>query len=69
MLHSEAVDTKTDIAAGETRTISIDLYDQVQAMNDQGASETALILLCLSFFFLSAVYLIDRKKEGLFGPS
>ncbi len=48
---------------GITRTISIDLYDQVQALNDQGASETALFLLVFSFLFLSLVYFIDRKKD------
>lgn len=54
---------------GETRTISIDLYDQVQAMDDAGASETALFLLILSFFFLSLVYFIDRKKRrSIVGP-
>ena len=47
---------------GVTRTISIDLYDQVQAMNYQGASETALFLLVISFLFLSFVYFIDREK-------
>lgn len=52
---------------GETRTLSIDLYDQVQSMNDQGASETALFLLALSFLFLSVVYFIDRKKGGRMG--
>ncbi len=51
---------------GATRTISIDLYDQVQAMNDQAASETALFLLMLSFFFLSLIYFIDRKKGPYF---
>lgn len=51
--------------AGVTRTISIDLYDQVQAMNYQGASETALFLLVISFLFLSVVYFIDRGK-GMF---
>ncbi len=55
--------------AGETRTISIDLYDQVQAMNDGAALETALFLLMLSFFFLSLVYFIDRKKgRTIAGP-
>ncbi len=54
---------------GETRTISIDLYDQVQAMNDKGATETAFFLLMLSFFFLSLVYFIDRKKgRAMRGP-
>jgi len=47
---------------GVTRTLSIDLYDQVQAMNYQGASETALFLLLVSFLFLSLVYYIDRGK-------
>jgi len=50
---------------GVTRTISIDLYDQVQSMNDPGASQTALFLLILSFFFLSLIYFIDRKKSRL----
>ncbi|MFQ5949066.1 MAG: molybdate ABC transporter permease subunit [Nitrospiria bacterium] len=52
---------------GITRTVSIDLYDQVQALNDRAASETALFLLILSFLFLSIVYFIDRKKGGMKG--
>lgn len=48
---------------GVTRTISIDLYDQVQAMNYRGASETAFFLLVTSFIFLSLVYFIDRGKK------
>jgi len=47
---------------GVTRTLSIALYDQVQAMDNQGASETALFLLLLSFFCLSLVYFVDRGQ-------
>ncbi len=47
---------------GVTRTLSIDLYDQVQALNNRAAAETALVLLILSFFFLSIVAYINRSK-------
>jgi molybdate transport system permease protein len=46
---------------GVTRTLSIDLYDQVQALNNRAAGETALFLLILSFFFLSVVTYLNRK--------
>jgi len=46
---------------GITRTISIDIYDQVQAGNYGGASQTALLLLVISFFVLSLVYGINRR--------
>ncbi|MFQ5597227.1 MAG: molybdate ABC transporter permease subunit [Nitrospiria bacterium] len=48
---------------GETRTLSIDLYDQVLSLNESDASDTALFLLVLSFCFLSAIYSIDRKSR------
>ncbi len=48
---------------GTTQTISIALFDQVQALDYKGASQTALILLIFSFFFLSCVYFINRKKR------
>src|SRR5476651_790038 len=38
---------------GITRTVSIDIYDQVQALNYSAANRTALILLLFSFFVLS----------------
>jgi molybdate transport system permease protein len=52
---------------GVTRTLSIDLYDQVQALNYQGAAQTALFLLILSFFFLSVVTYMNRKRQGAVG--
>ncbi len=45
---------------GITRTISIDIYDQVQAMNYAAAGRTSLTLLVLSFAILSFVYAVNR---------
>lgn len=46
---------------GVTRTVSIDIYDQVQAFNYSAANATALLLLALSFAVLSAVYALNRR--------
>lgn len=41
---------------GETRTISIAIYDRVQALDYAGAAATALPLLVVSFLVLAATY-------------
>ncbi|HWP62063.1 MAG TPA: molybdate ABC transporter permease subunit [Candidatus Binatia bacterium] len=41
---------------GETRTVSIAIYDRVQALDYAGASATALPLLVVSFLVLAATY-------------
>jgi molybdate transport system permease protein len=46
---------------GVTRTVSIDIYDQVQALNYTAANQTALVLLALSFVMLSIVYGVNRN--------
>jgi molybdate transport system permease protein len=46
---------------GVTRTVSIDIYDQVQALNYASANSTALLLLAISFAVLSLVYGLNRK--------
>ena len=46
---------------GETRTISIAIYDDVQALNYAQANTTALLLLAFSFLILVSVYAINRK--------
>jgi molybdate transport system permease protein len=46
---------------GVTRTISIDIYDQVQAGNYAAANYTALVLLSVSFVVLSLVYGLNRR--------
>ena len=47
--------------AGITRTISIDIYDRVQALDYAGARQTALLLLLISFVVLSIVYGVNRR--------
>ncbi len=46
---------------GITRTVSIDIYDQVQALNYASANQTALVLLGISFAVLSLVYGVNRR--------
>jgi molybdate transport system permease protein len=46
---------------GLTRTVSIDIYDQVQAFNYAAANKTALVLLAISFIVLSLVYALNRR--------
>ncbi len=46
---------------GVTRTVSIDIYDQVQALNYAAANQTALVLLAISFAVLSLVYGMNRR--------
>ena len=50
---------------GVTRTISIDIYDQVQSLNYVAANQTALLLLAVSFLTLSVVYAVNRKVWAL----
>jgi molybdate transport system permease protein len=46
---------------GVTRTVSIDIYDRVQALDYAAANHTALLLLAISFAVLSLVYGLNRK--------
>ena len=46
---------------GETRTVSIDIYDEVQALNYSGAAKTALFLLVISYLVLLIVYALNRR--------
>jgi len=50
---------------GVTRTVSIDIYDQVQAFNYRAANQTALVLLVISFVALCLVYSLNRKVWAL----
>jgi molybdate transport system permease protein len=55
--------------AGVTRTVSIDIYDQVQAANYDAANRTALVLLLFSFLVLSVIYGTNRRAMGLWRKS
>jgi molybdate transport system permease protein len=46
---------------GITRTISVDIYDRVEALDYTGANHTALLLLLISFVVLSIVYGVNRR--------
>jgi molybdate transport system permease protein len=46
---------------GVTRTVSIDIYDKVQAFDYAGANQTALVLLAISFAALALVYGLNRR--------
>ncbi len=50
---------------GVTRTVSIDIYDEVQALNYAGAAKTALFLLVVSYAVLLGVYAMNRKVWAL----
>jgi molybdate transport system permease protein len=52
---------------GVTRTISVDIYDQVEAANYASANQTALVLLVISFVLLSIVYGLNRRPSVV-GP-
>src|SRR5579871_2332786 len=51
---------------GVTRTVSIDIFDRVQALNYSAANQTALVLLALSFVMLSVVYGVNRKVGAIY---
>src|SRR5450432_4564391 len=46
---------------GVTRTVSIAIYDKVQAVDYGAANSTALLLLAISFTVLALVYGLNRK--------
>jgi molybdate transport system permease protein len=46
---------------GITRTVSISIYDDVQALNYQSALHTSLLLLAVSFVVLAATYGSQRR--------
>jgi molybdate transport system permease protein len=50
---------------GVTRTVSIDIFDRVQASDYAGANATALLLLAFSFVVLALVYALNRKALPL----
>ena len=55
--------------AGVTRTASIAVYDDVQALDYAAANQTALVLLLISFVVLCAVYGMNRRVWKLWPAS
>jgi molybdate transport system permease protein len=50
---------------GQTRTASISIYDEVQALNYAAANQTALALLLVSFAVLAVTYGLRRQGPHL----
>lgn len=51
--------------AGETRTLSIAIYDSVLAFNHQQAQSMSLILLAIALVTITIVYTFNRKQSRL----
>jgi molybdate transport system permease protein len=54
--------------AGVTRTISISIFDQVQALDYRAANQTALSLLLFSFLVLAITYGLQRRVIAVWMP-
>ena len=54
--------------AGVTRTISISIFDQVQALDYGAANQTALALLLFSFLVLAITYGLQRRVIVVWPP-
>lgn len=54
--------------AGITRTISISIFDKVQALDYAAANQTALLLLLFSFLVLAITYGLQRKGIAVWRP-
>lgn len=50
---------------GETRVVSILLYDQVEALDYAAAHQLALVLLAFSFSALLLLYVFNRRQDPL----
>jgi molybdate transport system permease protein len=50
---------------GETRTLSIAIYDRVQAFDLAGANQMAAVLLGISIATLAAILVLSRKQDWL----
>jgi molybdate transport system permease protein len=48
---------------GETRVISIAIYDEVESLNYAAAHELSIILLVLAFVMLTAMFLLNRRWQ------
>jgi molybdate transport system permease protein len=46
---------------GVTRTLSINIFDQVQSLNFAAANTTALVLVGIAFVLLSLIYSLNRR--------
>jgi molybdate transport system permease protein len=50
---------------GETRTISIAIYDRVQAFDDRSAAAMSALLLAFSFVVIASLHLLNDRYARL----
>jgi len=55
--------------AGVTRTVSISIYDQAQALDYAGAAQTSIFLLAVSFTVLALTYSLQKRFWSLWPMS
>lgn len=48
---------------GETRVISIDIYDQVESLNYAAAHQLSAVLLVFAFVILLAMFIVNRRWQ------
>ncbi len=53
---------------GQTRTVSISIYDRVQAFDYATAGRTSLVLLAFSLLVLTSIYTLQRRQKGAVWP-
>ncbi len=49
---------------GETRVVSIAIYDQVESLNYAAANRLSIVLLVLAFAMLLAMFVLNRRVEA-----
>ena len=54
---------KEKIVQNETKVASIELYDQMQALNYELADQYALILFAISFILLLVIFSINKRQN------
>ena len=50
---------------GETRTLSLSIYDRVQALDTAGASAMAALLFAIAVAAVGLAYLLTRRKPDV----
>ncbi len=49
--------------AGETRTLSIAIFDEVEAFNENAAATMSLLMLAFSIFIMSCMFLLSYRRN------
>ncbi len=49
--------------SGETRTLSIAIFDEVEAFNEDAAATMSLLLLAFSIFIMSCMFLLSYRRK------